>query len=1162
MTTISAPVSPPILAISGITPGTTASDGQTTVALLAARGRIDVADVARTISVYDLSIATGTTSADASGNLSLSGVILSQRANSLTAPATNDVGTGTSPVFTATPDTTTFVSPITSSAVTTGTDGRSYVNAANFNGGVITLSGAAELGDSVVVVDRTGNSVVGTAVVQPDGSWTVTVSGLADGNVDSYVATATDAAGNVASSRALTFTVDNNAIVTLDRYYYNQVTLPWQAITGKTSGLDSGSQVLLFDNGGATPIGTATVGLDGSWRADVYLYGLGTHDIVARTTDAAGNHAESAPTSFQLGDETGTTTIASFSGTEVSTVGPLIADSDGNLFGTTRSGGAYGFGQVFEIVKTDHGYAAPITLASFNSLNGSGPTGSLVFDADGNLYGTTIDGGLSNNGVVYKITKSSSGYDNTPIPLVYFDGTNGANPDGNLIIDANGNLFGTTSSGGAGNPGTVFEVVRSVNGYASSPLLLASSPAAYVGLAVDSSGNLFATTGSKIVEFVKTANGYSSTPTILADFNASYGSFSLAPTIDSNGNLFAIVNFSYGSQAFKLTRTADGYTGSWASAALSLTTPTAPLIVDSQGNLFWSTTNGVYETVKGNNPGSTILIHYAASNSLTVDAAGNLFGTTGTGSVFEINNTGYVPAVTIAGIGAGAVFGDVVVSGSAASGSTVSVYDGTVLLGTSVSSANGIWSFTSSLTSGAHDLSATVIDAGEKVWMSPALRANLVSSGNISVTAPSGQSFFIGQSGILSVVYGASINGAVMSGGGTGYIGGVSNGTSVLSGGIEIVTGTANTTSVATGGVQNVIQGGTALGTIVMAGGFQGIDHATATGTVLSGEQQVLAGGLASATIVNAGARQYIGADGAAIGTSVSSSGMAYIDLGGTSTGAIIAGYEMVLGASFGATIKVGGVQDNQGTAVGTIIAAGGVQTVTQGGTSAKTVVNAGGFQSVHSGGSATSTTLNGEQQVLDGGTAVGTVIRAGGREYVGSGGETIGSVIDINGLQYIDAGASDSGSVVYGGLQYVMGAATGTTIDVGGKQEIGAGGRAVNSYVTSGTEHVHAGGLAEGADFDGVSIGTLILDDPSLFAGSIVNFGAGDRVDFRNVTNASIDETGHLNLTSAGGAFSWGLLGQYAAADFTLASDGLGGTMLTFQPSDNSHVVSIVSHA
>jgi hypothetical protein len=140
----------------------------------------------------------------------------------------------------------------------------------------------------------------------------------------------------------------------------------------------------------------------------------------------------------------------------------LIADANGNLFGTTVGGGVTGYGTVFELAKTSTGYAAaPTTLVSFNSTDGANPYAGLIADANGNLFGTTSSGGVSGNGTVFELAKTSTGYAVTPTTLVNFNSTDGASPYAGLIADANGNLFGTTLGGGVTGAGTVFEVAGS-----------------------------------------------------------------------------------------------------------------------------------------------------------------------------------------------------------------------------------------------------------------------------------------------------------------------------------------------------------------------------------------------------------------------------------------------------------------------------------------------------------------------------------------------------------------------------------------------------------------------------------------------------------------------------------------------------------------------------
>src|SRR6201999_340614 len=134
------------------------------------------------------------------------------------------------------------------------------------------------------------------------------------------------------------------------------------------------------------------------------------------------------------------------------------SDAAGDLFGTTGSGGANSDGEVYEIAKTANGYSStPTVLASFNGTNGLNAKGGLIMDAAGDLYGTTFSGGPSSVGTVFEIVKTGTGYSSTPVVLYTFNGTNGQNPGWGLFMDASGNLFATTQAGPSNN-GMVLEI--------------------------------------------------------------------------------------------------------------------------------------------------------------------------------------------------------------------------------------------------------------------------------------------------------------------------------------------------------------------------------------------------------------------------------------------------------------------------------------------------------------------------------------------------------------------------------------------------------------------------------------------------------------------------------------------------------------------------------
>jgi uncharacterized repeat protein (TIGR03803 family) len=153
----------------------------------------------------------------------------------------------------------------------------------------------------------------------------------------------------------------------------------------------------------------------------------------------------------------------------------LVFDSHGNLYGTTFFGGgtdstdAYGdrgCGIVFMLSPTEGDRWKETVLYRFQGGDdGSGQLAGLIFDSDGNLYGTTLNGGNSKCvcGTVFELTHASSGaWKKTILHLFALGDNEGQNPYGTLIFDKLGNLYGTTYGGG--NYGTVFQLARVAKG--------------------------------------------------------------------------------------------------------------------------------------------------------------------------------------------------------------------------------------------------------------------------------------------------------------------------------------------------------------------------------------------------------------------------------------------------------------------------------------------------------------------------------------------------------------------------------------------------------------------------------------------------------------------------------------------------------------------------
>jgi uncharacterized repeat protein (TIGR03803 family) len=195
----------------------------------------------------------------------------------------------------------------------------------------------------------------------------------------------------------------------------------------------------------------------------------GTGSLGSLLRDASGNlygvtetgGAHSDGTVFMLSPrakKAKLTTLYAFEGTPdaASPYGGLIADTSGNLYGTTYYGGANGLGTVFELVKRGGNVYRERVLYSFRGGNdGSSSTSTLVFGAPRHLYGTTSAGGGSCDcGTIFELeTKSGK----EKVLHVFGASGDGAYPYYGLTKDSSGNFYGTTVAGGRSNQGTVFE---------------------------------------------------------------------------------------------------------------------------------------------------------------------------------------------------------------------------------------------------------------------------------------------------------------------------------------------------------------------------------------------------------------------------------------------------------------------------------------------------------------------------------------------------------------------------------------------------------------------------------------------------------------------------------------------------------------------------------
>jgi len=193
--------------------------------------------------------------------------------------------------------------------------------------------------------------------------------------------------------------------------------------------------------------------------------GDGSAPSGALVRDAAGNLYGTCQsgTVYKL-DRTGVLTVLhTFNGTDGAfPYGGLIADSAGNLYGTAAQGGSSNAGTVFRVAKTTGAFTLLYTFEGGKTVEGAAPDGTLARDPVGNLYGSNVDGGsgcerFQGCGTIWKLDINNQ----LTVLTNFGKGNEGLKPQGGVILDAAGNLYGTTSQGGSprcGDCGTVFKI--------------------------------------------------------------------------------------------------------------------------------------------------------------------------------------------------------------------------------------------------------------------------------------------------------------------------------------------------------------------------------------------------------------------------------------------------------------------------------------------------------------------------------------------------------------------------------------------------------------------------------------------------------------------------------------------------------------------------------
>jgi uncharacterized repeat protein (TIGR03803 family) len=388
--------------------------------------------------------------------------------------------------------------------------------------------------------------------------------------------------------------------------------------------------------------------------------------------------------------------VYSFSGSPLGEIpeAGVIFDTAGNMYGTTMRGGTgnecgSGCGEVYELQPQGSGGWQETVLHSFDLAHGAYPDTPLVFDPSGNLYGVTQVGGAL--GEAYALQRGAHSW-RFDVLHNFRGGRDGQQPRAPLVLDGSGDLYGTTvggGSGGSGGNGTAFMLFHGSDGWGEDTLNRFRSSdrgaAPQAPLVFDPAGNLYGTTiyggntacaeGCGVVyELVPRQNG-GRTLRVLHQFDGSDGYAPDAGLVpDGKGDFFGSTNEGAHSGCFGgcgvIFEISPNQKGAWRFTLLHAFDrndgggPAGPMVFDSAGNLFGSTVVGgdvkacpqqlgcgvVFElSPRRNGKWAYAVLHKFSSgsdgalpNGVTLDANGNLFGTTigggaaGLGVVFEV----------------------------------------------------------------------------------------------------------------------------------------------------------------------------------------------------------------------------------------------------------------------------------------------------------------------------------------------------------------------------------------------------------------------------------------------------------------------------------------------------------------------------------------------
>lgn len=529
---------------------------------------------------------------------------------------------------------------------------------------------------------------------------------------------------------------------------------------------------------------------------------------------------------------------------------------------------------------------------------------------------------------------------------------------------------------------------------------------------------------------------------------------------------------------------------------------------------------GATDDVSVRNAGETIGITLGSGAVETISSGGIALGTTVNSATVFVDSGGIDSGATLYAFSSETVAGTAVgttvsnatlfissggmVSGATLDGSSIeTVYSGGEAIGTTVSSGATLALWGTAIASG-----YTVESGGTLQLLNYTLGGYTVSDGVVlddrgtvfDTTVESGGTLSVGTWG-----GGDAASGIVVESGGTLSVGGTVSNLTLDSGSVDIMSGgTTFDTTVLSGATEHVL-GGSVINTNINSGGVED-----------------LAGGYSFDTTVSGGAVEVLsGVSGvsSASDTMVLSGGQLIVGTGAIAAYATVAGTEILEGdgEDWNSTIESGGLHVVQYRSYYAVLSAGAVEIVSSGGMTTYTTVSSGG-----------------EEIVSSGATASGLIISSGGIAVASSGGTTEAAELE-GGYQLVASGGILSGATIAAGTLEVASGAT----------------------IVAPSEVAFSGG------------GTLQLDGDTNSGWHVAGFGTSDQIDLLDIAFVSAtkkkdpatelsftegaNENDTLTVTDGMHTASIQLLGQYTASEFVAASDGHGGTLITFSATETT---------